>query len=193
MNAFSSYPPLAQPRNLLSLIDGELCEGDGDGVLEVIAPTTGEPLCDALKESSAAQIQRALASARECFDNSDWSLPSNTEQRCDLLRNLAKKLEDDKDFLAHLESSDSGKTVGDAEFDISDSIGSLRYYSILASRALGTNGYRRTVDTRHGENMSCEVDRVPIGVVGAPTPWNYPVRRLFVVIARPSLIDRSLV
>lgn len=176
---FASYPShasLAKPRTTLSLIDGELCAGEGTNVMDVIAPATAEPLCDALKETSSDQLQRALKSARNCFDNTDWRFPNTTERRCELLEKLAKRLEADKKFLAELESSDSGKTVGDANFDINDAISTLRFYSELGLQELGPDTSRRTVPTAHGRKMQCEVDRVPLGVVGAPTPWNYPVR-----------------
>ena len=53
------------------LINGELCEAEGGARFENLAPASEAPAGDAA-DASPADMDRAIAAAREAFDTSRW-------------------------------------------------------------------------------------------------------------------------
>lgn len=129
---------------------------------EVINPATGEPfaLCPAATE---AQLDEAVAAAAAA--QSAWSRRPLAERRA-LLANYADAIDSRADELAVLLTKEQGKPLADAKFEVQRT----RYYLEqlagidLPDEVLLEDDQRRVIMT-HG----------PLGVVGAITPWNFPV------------------
>jgi gamma-glutamyl-gamma-aminobutyraldehyde dehydrogenase len=133
-------------------------------------PATGALLGEVV-DGGAEVVDEAVRSARATFDSGVWSRAGAAYRRERMLR-FADILEEHAAELAVLDSLDMGKRVVDAhELDLPFSVGLLRYYAEaidkisdeVAPTPPGTLGLVR---------------RVPLGVVGAVIPWNYPVDML---------------
>jgi len=133
----------------------------------VLNPATGRQI-GTVAEGGAADIDAAVAAARLAFDEGPWPRLSPRE-RGDVLLKIAAVLEQHREELAQLESLDTGKPIAFARMvDLGDTIDHFTYYGGLASTIEGaTRAIRRPgfAYTR----------REPIGVVGAISPFNFPL------------------
>ena len=134
---------------------------------DVVNPATGE-LLTTVAEAGPDDVAAAVAAARRAFDSGPWPRLSGRE-RGDVLLKAATILERHREELARLESLDTGKPITFARMvDLGDTIDHFTYYGGLASAIEGaTRSIRRPgfAYTR----------REPIGVVGAITPYNFPL------------------
>ncbi len=131
----------------------------------IINPATEDPIGD-VPVGSEADVDRAVAAAREAFES--WSQTTPGERSMMLWR-LAQKMEDRADELARLESTNVGKPMGVASFDVEFSIDNLRFFAgaarVLEGKATG----------EYVKGWTSMVRREPVGVVGQVAPWNYPL------------------
>lgn len=114
-----------------------------------------------------ADIDKAVQAAREAFKlGSKWrSLDASARGR--LISRLAELIELEKRYLADLESTDNGKPLAEAEFDIDCVVATLRYYAGWADKIHG-----KTIPADGGVFSFTRVE--PVGVCGQIIPWNYP-------------------
>src|SRR5436190_13143126 len=93
------------------LINGEWAEAASGKTFNTVNPATGEVLTE-IAEASAADVDRAVASARAAFDdqNGKWRKMSASE-RGRLIWKLADLMERDIDALSELETLDNGKPI----------------------------------------------------------------------------------
>jgi len=131
-----------------------------------INPSTGEKIVD-VQEGDKADIDKAVAAAREAFKlNSTWRT-MDASARGRLIEKLASLAERDLDYIASLETLDNGKPYQNARFDIIGGIKILRYYAGWADKI---HGKTIPADGNHFSFTRVE----PIGVVGQIIPWNFP-------------------
>ena len=142
------------------LIDGELV--DGSSSFDVLNPATAEAFARCPK-ADAALIDRAVAAAKRAFPA--WAARP-VEERAALIEKLADAMEARAGEFASLLTSEQGKPLDQAMFEMMGSIYTLRAFAAMR------------VDTRtlrnEGGNTVTE-HRTPLGVVAAITPWNFPV------------------
>jgi betaine-aldehyde dehydrogenase len=131
------------------------CPADGSLVTEV-------------DEAGSADTARAVASAREVFDEGDWPA-TPAQERGAVLGRVADLLEADKDAIARAESLDTGKRFVESLLDVDDVVAVFRHYSRLAGEDAG-----RVIDTGQADVRS-RVVHEPVGVCGLITPWNFPL------------------
>jgi 4-(gamma-glutamylamino)butanal dehydrogenase len=148
-------------------IDGEFHEAADGSTFETINPATDEVLAD-VASGGEADIDRAVQSAAQAFRRGEWSQASPAERRVVLLR-LATLVEEHLDELAMLESLDGGKLIALARAgDIPTVAETIRWYGEALDKV-----YDEVVPTSGSEFAT--VTREPLGVVGAVTPWNFPL------------------
>jgi aldehyde dehydrogenase (NAD+) len=144
-------------------IDGAWVESTGTGQLEVIDSTT-EQVFATVPEGTPADIDRAVAAAKAAFES--WSAQAPAE-RSKQLRRVAEGLEARTDEIADIEAHE---------------IGMPRPLSALIQVGLGVRAFATAadlLDTFEFEDRSNGlVVKEPIGVVGAITPWNYPLNQI---------------
>ncbi len=128
-------------------------------------PSTGE-LIDTFTRSTAADVDRAVAIARAAWE--DWRLVPAPE-RGNMLFRFAELLKRDKASLADLMTREMGKVKAEAGGDIQEAI-DMSYYMGGEGRRL--HGQTTPSELRDKFMMSV---RMPVGVVGAITPWNFPI------------------
>jgi betaine-aldehyde dehydrogenase len=138
-----------------------------DGRREIRCPADGTPVAT-VAEASAADVDDAVAAAREAFDHGPW--PTTPEkERGALLFRVADRIQAGRTEFARAESLDTGKRLVESEYDVDDVIACLRYYAGIAGTDAG-----RVVDTGRSDAIS-RVVREPLGVCALITPWNYPL------------------
>jgi betaine-aldehyde dehydrogenase len=149
------------------LINGELVNSSSGKTVDDIGPATGEAIAR-VPESSVEDVNRAVAAAREAFDDGRWSDLTHGG-RAAILEKLASLVEAHAAELAELESQDAGKPIKLArDGDIPFSIDNLHFFAGAARHLAGTAASEYT-----GGHTSI-LRREPIGVVASLAPWNYP-------------------
>jgi len=140
-----------------------------DEHFDVYNPSTGE-VFDQAPSASLEQLDEAMDSANEAFRS--WKL--DDDFRVSKLRELAKAMTDSTAEIAADLSIENGKTATNAAFEPAVSAAWLDYYAglELPSEVL-----------RDDDEALVKVERRPMGVVGAITPWNMPVALAFWKIA----------
>ena len=133
--------------------------------MPVIDPATGEQVATAAA-GSAADVERAVRSARAAFDDGRWRYlaPLEQERR---LRRLAALIVEHGDELAELDVIDSGLLRFYAGFIVQFAADGIEYYSGWPSKLHGS------IPAVPHEFAVYQV-REPLGVVGAIMPWNGP-------------------
>ena len=102
--------------------------------------------------------------------NSEWrKLDSSTRGR--LLNKLADLIERDQEYLAQLETTDDGKAIATARFEIAGAVAALRYFAGWTDKL---HGKTLPVDN----NIFTYTRREPVGVCGQIIPWNFPFMML---------------
>jgi acyl-CoA reductase-like NAD-dependent aldehyde dehydrogenase len=120
-------------------------------------------------EGCEADIDRAVVAARLALKASAWASFSPAERGAALGR-FADALEKRAPQLAEAVSLQNGMPINTADqLEAGYSVALLRYYAALASNL-------QTEEVRPSPlGFNTLVQRVPVGVVGAIIPWNFPV------------------
>ncbi len=156
--------PHAYPWSGTVFVDGRFREPEGGGLLDVRDKSTDEVIATA-GSASAADVDAAVA--RAVTAQRDWAARGHTE-RAALLRRVAALLEADT-AMAELIMRETGSIAGKAHYEISAAVGELTEAAALAARPLG-----EVLRSDHaGRDSVCE--RIPVGLVAAITPWNFPL------------------
>jgi acyl-CoA reductase-like NAD-dependent aldehyde dehydrogenase len=109
------------------VIDGEVVPSLDGATMPVIDPATGEQVATAAA-GSAADVERAVRSARAAFDDGRWrTLPPLEQER--RLRRLAALLAERADEFAELDVIDSGLLRMYSGFIVQFAVGGIEYYS----------------------------------------------------------------
>ncbi|MDT2008952.1 aldehyde dehydrogenase [Rhodococcus opacus] len=138
-----------------------------DQVLEVFSPATEERV-GSCPVASPADIDDAVAAARQAFDEGPWPQTTPAE-RGEILAKAAKLIEERGDTLNALISSEMGQPpamVG--MMQQTPSLATLNFYAGLANEF-------EWEQTRTGAFGQTKVLREPVGVVAAVLAWNVPL------------------
>jgi acyl-CoA reductase-like NAD-dependent aldehyde dehydrogenase len=142
------------------LIDGKL--DSGSARFDVLNPANEQPI-GAAPDANEADLDRAVASAKAAFPT--WAVIP-IEQRRATLRNMAAAIVEQQDAFKRLLTSEQGKPHAEAEGEV---LGAAHWLASAAELDLPV------VVNEDSEVRYSETRRVPIGVVGAIAPWNYPL------------------
>ena len=142
------------------LIDGEMV--DGVSSFDVINPATAQPFARCPKADEKL-LNHAVAAAKSAFPA--WAA-TPIDQRAALVTALADRLEQRAEEFASLLTTEQGKPLNQAMFEIMGSVMTLRAFAAMRPEAniLRDDGGNRVIE-----------HRTPLGVVAAITPWNFPV------------------
>ena len=109
-----------------AFIGGEWVTAADGATFTTRDPGTGAPLAE-VAAMGAADVDRAVQAAAKAFRISGWAeMPAN--ERGVLLHRLADEVEKEKAVLAHIEASDAGKILSQAEGDVQNFVDTLRYF-----------------------------------------------------------------
>ena len=148
-----------------NLIGGESVDAASGETFESTSPADGETL-GVFPRSGPEDVDRAVEAAKAAFE--EWRLVP-APKRGEILFHLAHVLEREKAALTELMTHEMGKVKAEAGGDVQEAI-DITYYMAGEGRRLF--GQTTPSELRDKWNMSV---RQPIGVVGAITPWNFPI------------------
>jgi acyl-CoA reductase-like NAD-dependent aldehyde dehydrogenase len=154
-----------ETKTFKNFIGGEWVDAASGETFESRNPATGETI-GAFPKSGAEDVGRAVAAAHEAFK--DWRLVP-APKRGELLVRFAQILEREKESLTDLMTREMGKVKAEAGGDVQEAI-DMTYYMAGEGRRMW--GQTTPSELRDKFNMSV---RTPVGVVGAITPWNFPI------------------
>jgi aldehyde dehydrogenase (NAD+) len=147
------------------LIGGEWVDSAAGAMIDVINPYNGS-LIAKVAEGREEDVDRAVAAAAEA--GPVWGRLA-AHDRGRILLKLADAIEADADYLARLESMNTGHPVRDCiNIDVPRTVLCFRYFGGMADKLEGT-----IVPVEAG--FLNYVQREPIGVVGQIVPWNFPL------------------
>lgn len=151
-------------------IDGKFTAPEDGGYFPAIDPATEEAFAE-VAAGQAGDIDRAVRAARRAFDAGEWS-GLDGPARADILRRIAEGIRGRLTEIALVEVRDNGKPIPEAEWDVADAAFCFDYYAGLAAENAG----RKAEEVDVGDaRFRASVSREPLGVVGAITPWNFPL------------------
>ncbi len=145
--------------------------------MQSINPATGELLTE-FETWDQETLDHMVTQAGYMFP--DWSKLTPIEDRCLMLKNVAKVLRDDSDLLAELITLEMGKTLVEAEAEIEKSAWVCEYYADNGPAFLADE----MVETDASKSY---ISYLPLGPVLAVMPWNFPFWQVF-RFAAPALI-----
>jgi len=147
------------------LIDGRLQAGEAESE-NVLDPATGRTLVR-VPEATPQQVDTAVRAAAKAFDS--WSRTTPQERSLALLK-LADRIESSAAELAQIESRNCGKPLARVLADEMPAIVDVFRFFAGACRVM--NGLSAD---EYLPGFTSMIRRDPVGVVGAITPWNYPL------------------
>ena len=150
-------------------IDGTWVPASGSNMLDVFDSTNGEVIAR-IPEGSPEDVDRAVKAARAAFES--WS-QATPEERAKLCTRVGEGLAARMDEIATVITREAGMP---------------KWLSTLVQAGLPINSFNTAAQV--AESFSYEetvgnslVVREPVGVVGAITPWNYPLHQIAAKVA----------
>uniref|UniRef100_A0A673C2E0 10-formyltetrahydrofolate dehydrogenase n=1 Tax=Sphaeramia orbicularis TaxID=375764 RepID=A0A673C2E0_9TELE len=155
-------------------INGAFEDAENGKTYDTINPTDGSVICK-VSYASVGDVDRAVAAAKEAFDNGPWG-KMNPRDRGSLLFKLADLMEEHQEELATIESIDSGAVYTLAlKTHVGMSIQTFRYFAGWCDKIQG-----KTIpinQARPNRNLTF-TKKEPLGVCAIVIPWNYPLMML---------------
>ena len=150
-------------------IGGEWVEPSGAEPIEVVNATT-EEVMGTIPGCSAVDVDRAVAAAREAFDG--WAGTSR-EERAGYLAAIAAGLNERGDEIAATITAELGMPL---------KLSRMIQVGLPTSQFASMPGLMEEVRWEE-EIGNSRVLREPVGVLGAITPWNYPLNQITAKVA----------
>jgi acyl-CoA reductase-like NAD-dependent aldehyde dehydrogenase len=146
-------------------IDGCWRPGQNGERLAINDPATGEPV-GSTALADATDIDAAVNAAERAFPG--WAA-THPDARARILHRAADLIVERLPAIAELLTREQGKPIPDAEKEIRFGVEVIRYYAEEGRRIGGS------IRASSRNDIRSLVVSAPVGVVGAITPWNYPV------------------
>lgn len=154
------------PKQLL--IGGKSRDALDGGGFETFDPATGRVIAEVAR-ASAPDVEEAVEVAARAQEARTWA-GMGPGQRARVLWRIGELIEANADELAAVEVLDNGKPFARARaIDLAQAAAHFFYHAGSAQRLWG-----KTIAVDR-PNHFVETVREPVGVVGAITPWNYPL------------------
>jgi len=150
----------------LNYINGEWCESSSGNTFENRNPANWDEVIGVFPKSTKEDVDRAVASARSAFNN--WRL-TPAPQRGMILKRVGDIMTDRKDEIAKIMTREMGKVLAETRGDMQEGIDTAYYAAMEGRRLFGHNAPSELPDKM---NLSF---KMPIGVAGIITPWNFPM------------------
>ena len=148
-------------------IGGDWVAPEGTGTIDVISPST-EEVMGRVPDATEADVDKAVAAAREAFDRGPWPRMQPAE-RAEVLTNVANAMTAELQGLSELLSTEMGAPIGFAQM------------ALVLAPTMVFNYYAGLAETYPFEevrqgllNPEVLVRQEPVGVVAAIAPWNVP-------------------
>ncbi len=150
-----------------AFINGQATDALSGETRPCINPSTGVKLAD-VASCGAEDADLAVQNARKIFDDGAWSAMAPADRKMVLVR-WAELIEEHADEIALLECLDVGKPISDTTGgDVPSAVRTIRWSGEAIDKV-----YDEISPT--GPGSLALVQRLPLGVVTAIVPWNFPL------------------
>ena len=163
-------------------IDGEWTTGSDENLIEVVSPVT-EATIAAVPRGTREDAKKALDSARRAQAGWEKLTPL---KRASYMAKVAALIRESREELAEVLTSEQGKPLFESRLEVDGSAAHFDYFAEFARRIEG--------DLLPSDNpgQTVMILKLPIGVVAAITPWNFPSAMVARKLA-PALITGNTV
>lgn len=165
LRSFRSFATAPKVTRTQLLIDGKFVNSISGKTFDTHNPATEDKIC-AVQEAQPEDVELAVKSARNAFDNGPWRRMAAYE-RGRIMSKFADLVEKNVEELAALETLDNGKPLSSAKGDFGLVIKTMRYYAGFADKIHGQ------VIPISGPYL-CYTKEEPVGVAAQIIPWNFP-------------------
>ncbi|MDV7618867.1 NAD-dependent succinate-semialdehyde dehydrogenase [Acinetobacter baumannii] len=147
-----------------AFVAGKWCDADHQQTSEILNPATLEVI-GTVPNMGKAEAERAIEAAKEA-----WPLWKNktAKDRSIILKKWFDLIISNADELAFILTSEQGKPLAEAKGEILYAANFIEWFAEEAKRVYGDIIPSPYLDAR------IVVNKQPIGVVAAITPWNFP-------------------
>jgi aldehyde dehydrogenase (NAD+) len=146
-------------------IDGKWVASSSGRTFDSLNPATEEPV-GRFQAGNAKDVDSAVKAAHRAFKA--WRLVP-APKRAEALFNARDIIKKNKEKLARLVSMEMGKQLPEGRGDVQEAIDTFEYFAGEGRRLFG-----RTT-TSELPNKFAMTTRMPVGVCGLITPWNFPI------------------
>ncbi len=147
-------------------ISGKWVDSKSGETFRSINPATKDEIVGIVAKSDREDVDEAVEAAREAYDG--WRL-TPPPRRGEILFRAAELLLRDKEALGRLETREMGKILPEGLGDVQEAI-DMGYYMAGEGRRLAGETVPSELPDKDMKSI-----RVPIGVFGLITPWNFPM------------------
>jgi succinate-semialdehyde dehydrogenase/glutarate-semialdehyde dehydrogenase len=146
-------------------IDGKWCDADNGRTLKVTNPATEEVITE-VAFGGRAEVRRAVEAAAKAMPA--W-MKLTPYDRAKVLKKTADLMRERADAIARTLTMEQGKPLAEAKAEVLHSADTFEWFAEEGKRAYGqvipnSAPGKRHVTLKH-----------PVGVVGAISPWNFPI------------------
>jgi aldehyde dehydrogenase (NAD+) len=165
-NTFARTHALRETREYSNYIDGEWVKSRSGKTFENRNPANQGDLIGLFQESGADDLNAAVDAAQRAYES--WRL-TPAPKRAEFLYRVGDILKRDKDKMAREMTREMGKVVDETKGDIQEAI-DMAFLAAGEGRRLF--GVTTPSELANKFNMAV---RMPLGVAGLITPWNFPM------------------
>ncbi|MBP1656915.1 MAG: Aldehyde Dehydrogenase [Bacteroidetes bacterium] len=153
-------------RKFQNFINGKWVDAKSGKTFENRNPAHWDEVIGTFPKSGAEDVEEAVRCARKAFET--WRLVP-APKRGDIMRAVGDLMVARKEDLAQMMTREMGKVLTETRGDVQEGIDTAYYASSEGRRLFG-----HTVPSELPNKFNMAM-RVPIGVAGIITPWNFPM------------------
>ena len=153
-------------KNFQNFINGRWVDAKSGKTFENRNPANWDEVVGLFPKSGREDVEAAVKAARAAF--ATWRLVP-APKRGDILRKVGDIMVARKEELARQMTREMGKVLAETRGDVQEGIDTAYYASSEGRRLFG-----HTVPSELANKFNMAM-RVPIGVAGIVTPWNFPM------------------
>jgi succinate-semialdehyde dehydrogenase/glutarate-semialdehyde dehydrogenase len=145
-------------------VNGQWCEADNGARTEIRSPATDEVI-GSVPNMGRAETRRAIEAAQAA--QPAWRALT-AKERANRLRQWFNLIMANQEDLARIMTAEQGKPLTEARGEIAYAASFIEWFAEEAKRAYGD------VIPAHAGDKRILVQKEPVGVTAAITPWNFP-------------------
>lgn len=147
-------------------IDGKWVNSNSGETFPSLNPAKPKQVLGKFQKGNENDIEKAVEAAEKAFDS--WS-NTPAPKRGLILFKAAELLKKNKELLAKLVTKEMGKVITEGRGDVQEAIDMAEYMAGEGRRLFG-----HTTPSELKDKL-CMTIRMPVGVYGLITPWNFPI------------------
>ena len=148
-----------------AFVNGKWCDADDGAVFDVTDPASGEVIAT-IPDMGASETRRAIEAADAAWPA--WRAKT-AKERAAILRKLYFLMMENQEDLAQILTAECGKPIFEGRGEIAYGASFIEWFGEEAKRTYGD------VIPAPFSDRRIVVDKQPIGVCVAITPWNFPI------------------